>query len=249
MRKKHKNNKKNFTKPSFKFSLGKISATKSLLAFFSIVFIFVVTLFVVKIVGFLNTVTVKQIQIVGASAVAKQNLQKDLTPLIGKPIVDIPVNDLKQEVLSRGWVRNASVHKNLNGKITISILEQNPYFVWLNNNNTYKIIDSKNQVVTKKLAFSLDKLIVIKEGQEALNNIEELRFLMYKDLDLLKQIKLLTFNGLNWVITLHNGVYIKLPENNLSNAYAKLLQFKKAYGFNAVTKYIDLSAVNKVLYR
>lgn len=249
MRKKNNKHKKHFTKPSFRFSLGKISATKSFLAFFSIIFIFVVTLFVVKIIGFLNTVQVKQIQIIGASAVAKKNLQKDLIPLIGKPIVDIPVNDLKQEVLSRGWVRNASVHKNLNGKITISILEQNPYFLWESNKDVYKIIDSKNKVVTKKLSFSLDKLIVIKEGQEALNNIEELRFLMYKDLNLLKQIKLLTFNGLNWVITLHNGLYIKLPENNLSVAYAKLLQFKKAYGFNSVTTYIDLSAVNKVLYR
>ncbi len=216
------------------------------IAFFTMV-AFLVFLLLYKIYSFSDSVSIQEIKIVGASTKVKEELDTRLNALMGKKINSININELKDYLQSFPWIKNASVYKNLNGKLVITILERNPYFLWLNEEGDYKIIDGLNNVVKRKLNFSLDNLIVIEKGVLALDNSQEIRFLIYSDLVILKQIKKIIYDGYRWDIILKNGIIIKLPERDMKLAYLKIISLHKKQGvLNKNIEYIDARSINKL---
>jgi cell division protein FtsQ len=249
------NNKKIESEIISKLSTNAASSSKNFLSklkmyalgTFSAVVLVLIIVLCYKIYTFVSSIEVKEIEIVGASTKVKEELEQKLSPLLGKKITSINLMELKQYLNQFIWFKNVSVYRNLNGKLVLTVLEKNPYFLWLNEEGNYKIIDGLNNIVKRKLNFSLDNLIVIEKGNLALDNSQEIRFLIYSDLQVLKEIKKIVYDGYRWDIILKNGIIIKLPEQDMKLAYLKIISLHKKQGIlNKNIEYIDARSINKL---
>ena len=168
-----------------------------------------------KVNYFIKNVAINSIEIHGASIQSQKIILNTLNKLKGQPISKLNLQYLQTYLLSMPSIAKASVYRNMTGKVKIFVLEKNPYFLWLNDNNNYKIVDSENQIINVKLQFPVTDLIKIESGEEALKQSSVIRFLMYKDINILKQVDTIMYKGYYWNIILKNNIIIKLPIDNV----------------------------------
>jgi cell division septal protein FtsQ len=222
---------------------------KTIATIFSIIFFALLVFIWINVNKFIKQVKVSEIEIQGVGVNMQNYIHSNIKNIIGMNILDVNLPQLAYFINSQPIVYKATVKRLLTGKIIVNIIERNPYFVWIvsSNSDTYRVIDSKNQVVDGNLKFDLANLIVIEEGQQALDNFDDLRLLIYKDSRILSNIKKLVFNGYRWDIILKNGIQIKLPEHNLEVAYELLIKYNKKYNLIArKIKSIDATIPNKL---
>jgi cell division protein FtsQ len=175
---------------------------------------------------------------------------ESLSFMQGQRVMSINLENLQDYLNSLPWIYRASAGRNLSGEIIISVIEINPYFLWLNDENNYKVIDAEDNITNVKLNFPLEDLITIEKGSTALENSHKLRFLIYSDMDMLKEIKSLRYNGYRWDIIFKNGLTLRLPENDMTKAYETFLSLNKKYNFlDKNLEYIDATPVNKLFIK
>ncbi len=193
-----------------------------------------------------ENVTVKQVNIVNASEYVAKYLEKELDFIIGKKVSEVNIDEIKRYVLSIDWVLAASVRKDYTGSLSVKVFEPNPYFLWINQDSIFYINSSKQTV--RRFNKNLDdSLIKIYEGERALEELDLIRFVIYKDLDILREIDKLVYRGYRWDIYLKNGIQILLPEHNLDIAWDNILWFNHKYGIlSRNIKTIDARITDRV---
>ena len=207
----------------------------------------IVLLLSYKVSYFIKNVTINSIEIHGASIQSQQIILKTLNKLKGQPISKLNLQYLQTYLLSIPSIAKASVYRNMTGKVKIFILEKNPYFLWLNDSNNYKIVDSENKLIKVKLQFPVTDLIKIESGEEALKQSSFIRFLMYKDINILKQVDTIIYKGYYWDIILKNTIVIKLPIENVEVSYTNLVKIINKYNLlKRKIEYIDARIPNKI---
>jgi cell division protein FtsQ len=207
----------------------------------------IVLLLSYKVSYFIKNVTINSIEIHGASIQSQQIILKTLNKLKGQPISKLNLQYLQTYLLSIPSIAKASVYRNMTGKVKIFILEKNPYFLWLNDSNNYKIVDSENKLIKVKLQFPVTDLIKIESGEEALKQSSVIRFLMYKDINILKQVDTIIYKGYYWDIILKNTIVIKLPIENVEVSYTNLVNIINKYNLlKRKIEYIDARIPNKI---
>ncbi len=228
-----------------KFNYNKIQLV--LVVFFAVILISFSVILAYKVFYFIKRVPVSEIVVKGASLDVKSEIINNLSFIKGNKVLDVNLEKLQIYINSLPWIYKSSISRNLNGKITINVVEINPYFLWKNDDDKYKVISSDDTLVDIKLNFPLENLITIEQGEKSLKNSHNIRFLIYQDLDILKEIKTLRYNGYRWDIILKDGLVIKLPENNVDKAYKKFLSLNKKYNLmEKDLEYIDVTSVNKL---
>ena len=200
-----------------------------------------------KVNYFIKNVSINIIEIHGASIQSQKIILNTLNKLKGQPISKLNLQYLQTYLLSMPSIAKASVYRNMTGKVKIFVLEKNPYFLWLNDNNNYKIVDSENQIINVKLQFPVTDLIKIESGEEALKQSSVIRFLMYKDINILKQVDTIMYKGYYWNIILKNNIIIKLPIDNVELSYMNLVKIINKYNLlKRKIEYIDARIPNKI---
>ncbi len=220
-----------------------------LIAFVIFLIIFSIMLITLsyKMYQFAKQITIEEIVIYKASPEVKKELESRLMQLKGKKVFDLKLVDLQKYINSLPWIEVSSLRRELTGKLEITVLEKNPYFLWQDDDGKHKLIASDNTVVKTSPKINLDNFIIIEKGDLALTRSSNLRFIIYQDLKLLKEISKLQFNGYRWDIVLKNGLIIKMPENNLEDAYKKIILMHKKYDlFGKDIAYIDATSINKL---
>ncbi len=207
----------------------------------------IVLLLSYKVNYFIKNVAINSIEIHGASIQSQKIILNTLNKLKGQPISKLNLQYLQTYLLSMPSIAKASVYRNMTGKVKIFVLEKNPYFLWLNDNNNYKIVDSENQIINVKLQFPVTDLIKIESGEEALKQSSVIRFLMYKDINILKQVDTIMYKGYYWNIILKNNIIIKLPIDNVELSYMNLVKIINKYNLlKRKIEYIDARIPNKI---
>lgn len=221
-----------------------------MIAIFFMLIIGLIWLFVYKVTDFVHTVPVQSIEIINASPLVKERIFDSIQALRNYPVLAIKLTKLQEIIKQMPWVADVIVHRKLTGSLMIKVLEINPYFIWLNDDGMYRIINSEKEVVKNTKPFSVDDFIIIEKGQNALDNSDIIRFIIYYDPQLLKQIYKLVFNGYRWDIHLRNGIIIKLPEENLDIAYKNFVELNKQHNIlDKHIKYVDITTENKLFIK
>lgn len=214
---------------------------------FSIIIISFSSILAYKVFYFVKSVPVKEVVINGASNDVHAEIINNLSFLKKSKVLSVNLEKLQDYINSLPWIYKSSVSRNLSGKITITVLEINPYFLWQNDEGKYKLIGADDKSVDVRLNFPLSDLITIEQGEEALKKSHKIRFVIYQDLNILKEIKTLKYNGYRWDIILKDGLVIKLPENNVDKAYTKFLLLNKKYKLlEKELEYVDITSTNKL---
>ncbi|MGV3278523.1 cell division protein FtsQ/DivIB [Rickettsiales bacterium LUAb2] len=233
--------------------VSNVKSTKSKAAYLLTLLIISICAFIVyflysKIDDFTNTnLPVKELKIEGASTRVKQQINNSFANLIGANMVDIRINNIKSQIISMPWVANVSVRKSYPNTIDIKIIEKKPLLIWENDDGEFFVINSENKIVRKSNVSDYKNLILIKQGKVALDRSDDLRFIIYKNYDLLSKISKLEFVGYRWNIYLSNGILIELPESNVDKAIDKIISANNKYQIlSRDIDYIDARIPNKL---
>ena len=139
----------------------------------------------------------------------------------GKAIALMDLADVKADIEKVGWVKSATIRRQLPDTLLIDIVERPRIAVWQYQQKTY-VIDDKGQVIPKPNAYNFVKLpLVVGEGanEQAAECLEQLR----RHPQILERIEaLVRVDTRRWDIRFKNGVIAKLPALNQESALDRL---------------------------
>ncbi len=172
--------------------------------------------------------TVKNIEVRGREKTDPEALLAAIGQKPGTPIVTFDVDAARERIEQLSWVRNAIVERRLPNTLIVSISERQPVALWQTDHG-HTVIDADGaQLQDYELGDYLDLPVVV--GADAPEHASEM-------LTTLKSIPRLfdmvsgaqRIGNRRWNIQLSNGMFIRLPEENMDKAWARLDQLDQEH--------------------
>ncbi len=174
------------------------------------------------------------------SAIKKDVLHdktQDYQPLIHKLIIKI-----KEEL---PWVNQIVITRSMPDILNISITEYEPFAIWQDGGKKY-ITDKDGNIVFVENLAEFDHLVIL-SGKGANLRARSIFNIFAIDPNLSANIYSATWVGnRRWDIRFESGLLIKLPENNISAAWQRLIKIYNMPGSIVGLKIIDLRISDKV---
>lgn len=175
--------------------------------------------------------TLNEILIQGRSKTPPEQLLKAINAKRGTPILALNVSDIKDRLEKLTWVKSAKVKRQLPNILHIVINERQPIAIWQNNKKFFPI-DNKGIVIKSKIDGLTHLPIVV--GENAPEKTSELLAVLKSEPAIATRVKAATYvSSRRWNIVLDDiqkGVSVRLPEDNLDKAWARLANLDKTQG-------------------
>ena len=170
----------------------------------------------------------------------------------GDNILEIDLKAVCDKVKTLPWVKDASVSRRyFPNIIRISIREKKVKAIWQYQNEFYPIDEDGKIIETD---YVLQKNILQIVGLGAPEHINGLLKIIEQDKDLFYRVKVANFiSGRRWNLIFDdvlNGITVKLPEEDVEEAWKKLVKLDKTRGIlKRKLTFIDLRLKNKVIVK
>ena len=167
-------------------------------------------------------------------------------------ILKIDVNEVKQKLETLPWVKKVVVSKSfMPNVLQISLEERKVKSIWQLHEKFYPLDEEANVI---RADFVPDRPILLIVGQGAPESVNELLRIVQKDKDIFERIKVANYiSQRRWNLVLDDireGITIKLPEENIEEAWDKLIKFNKTKGLlKRKLTIIDLRLPGKVIVK
>ena len=167
-------------------------------------------------------------------------------------ILSLDLNELRQKIESLPWIRNAAVSRSFFPNILqINIRERQVQTLW-QLDHKFHPIDSEGNVIDAPFTPHSPILLIV--GQGAPENITKLMKIITEDPKIFKRIKVANFiSERRWNLILddiNHGITIKLPEEDIEQAWKKFLKLNTTQGIlKRKLTIIDLRFPNKVIVK
>jgi len=200
----------------------------------------------------LNDVDYTRINIKGNKYTKYEDIADIVRNAINKA-EDINVNDgyilivkrVKEEIEKLPWVEKVTVTRNLPNTLNISITEYEPFAIWQNKNNRY-VINKDGKIIEIDDKRQFDNLLIL-TGKNANFHAKSLFNILTIDSAISRNIHYAAWVGdRRWNITFFGGVLVKLPANNVSDAWSRLIKIYNMPGSLIGLKVIDLRNSEKI---
>jgi cell division septal protein FtsQ len=146
---------------------------------------------------------------------------------------------------SLAWIDKVTVVRVMPSNLNISITEYEPFAVWYSEEKKY-VIDKEGNAVLINDVKDFKNLIII-SGKNANLHVRSLFNIFASDSDLAARIYSTTWVGnRRWDIRLDDGLLIKLPENNINEAWKNLNKIRNMSKLSSSLKTIDLRILDKI---
>ena len=184
---------------------------------------------------------VKKEEIIAIIEEAKNGLDKsksdDYQPLIKKLILEIKKKS--------PWVDKVTIVRNMPNILEISITEYEPFAIWQNDGKKY-ITDKDGNIVLLDNIEEFKDLVIL-SGDGANSHAKSLFNIFVIDPELSDNVYSATWIGnRRWDIRFENGLLIKLPETNISEAWQRLIKIYNMSGSIVGLNMIDLRIEGKI---
>ena len=194
-----------------------------------------------KKINISGNIRTKEFDIIRIAEDTKKNItinsDQNYQPLIQKLIARI-----KEEL---PWINQVVITRNMPDILNIAVTEYEPFAIWQNDDVKYVTDRDGNLVLTHELS-EFDGLVVL-SGKGANTHARSLFNIFAIDPDLSSNVYSATWiGGRRWDIRFENGLLIKLPENNISEAWQNLIKIYNISGAINGLKTIDLRIKDKV---
>lgn len=186
------------------------------------------------------------IEINGVKMVNTRQLQKKIynfCDLKNKNDLFILAKNLKDDP----WIKNISIKRKLPDTLIINVEEYLPFAIWNAGRNNH-LIDEDGKIISisEKEKSKFLHLIVV-AGEDSKNNIYSLFNMLSSNPSLFLRIKSALFIGKRrWNLELDNGIIIKMPEQDVLEAWKRLDKILSINGSEIGIKSIDLRNQDKV---
>lgn len=170
----------------------------------------------------------------------------------GDNILEIDLKAVCDKVKTLPWVKDTSVSRRYFPNIIhISIREKKVKSIWQYQNEFYPIDEDGKIIETD---YVLQKNILQIVGLGAPEHINGLLKIIEQDKDLFYRVKVANFiSGRRWNLIFDdvlNGITVKLPEEDVEEAWKKLVKLDKTRGIlKRKLTFIDLRLKNKVIVK
>ncbi|MBM5782640.1 MAG: FtsQ-type POTRA domain-containing protein [Pelagibacterales bacterium] len=159
-----------------------------------------------------------------------------------QPIIKKIVIKIKEKL---PWINEVVITRNMPNSISISVTEYEPFAIWHKDDEKYVADKDGNIVLVQDVEEFKDLLILSGEG--GTSNVKSLFNIFAIDPNLSSQVYSATWiGGRRWDIRLDDGLLIKLPESNISEAWNGLLKIYNMQGAIVGLSVIDLRVEGKI---
>ena len=169
-----------------------------------------------------------EILVVGRFYTSQKDLRRAMRLERGSPILTYDLKAARKRVEALPWIRHVSVERMLPDKILLFIEESQALAIW-QNNGKFSLIDKEGKIIKGvNLNQFQDLMVVI--GKHAPNNTAELFALLETQPSLKKLIKTAIWvGGRRWNLRMEGEIDIRLPEKNVADALARLVDYERAH--------------------
>lgn len=196
--------------------------------------------------------TLDDILVEGRKKTSQQALLEVLNLKRGDNILTLDLNDLKSRIEALPWVREAEIRRSYFPNILhISLKERKVASIW-QISEKFHPIDTEGNVIDAPFKPTRPILLIV--GEEAPQHINELLDIIKKDNEIWPRVKVANYiSKRRWNLILddiENGITIKLPEDNIEQAWKKLIKLDQTQGIlKRKLTFIDLRLKNKVIVK
>jgi len=186
-----------------------------------------------------------QINIVGNSRVSKDQIITAINES-KKSKPEFLIQNLVDEIKTQlPWVSQITITRSLPNTLNITIIEFAPFAIWQNDGRKY-LIDKDGNIVPFEDQEEFRNMVTL-SGKGANTNVRSLFNIFVIDPKLSENVFSATWVGdRRWDIRFENGLLIKLPENNISEAWQRLIKINNMHGSLLGLKIIDLRIADKI---
>jgi cell division protein FtsQ len=166
-------------------------------------------------------ISLQHVRLEGVSDAAAPDIQRVLDMKRGDPLALMDLAAVQKSVESVGWVRQASVRRQLPGLLVITIVERPRLAVWQYKGKSM-VVDDQGQIIPEARAPNFLNLPLV-VGEGANEQAAAILELMNARPGLMqKTYALVRVDTRRWDIHLKNGTIVKLPALNQDDAMARL---------------------------
>lgn len=195
----------------------------------------------------------EDIVISGREHTTKAEINQVLNLERGANMLKLDVYKVKQQLETLPWVKEAIVQKGFfPNVVNIRLIEREVKAIWQINEKFYPL-DADGEVI--KADYRVNEPILLIVGAGAPENFKNLMAaLKTEDKDYISRVKVANFiSGRRWNLILddiRNGITVKLPEENIAQAWKKLVKLDETKGiFKRKLTIIDLRLPDKVVVK
>ena len=166
-------------------------------------------------------ISLQHVRLEGVSDAAAPDIQRVLDMKRGDPLALMDLAAVQKSVESVGWVRQASVRRQLPGLLVITVVERPRLAVWQYKGKSM-VVDDQGQIIPEARAPNFLNLPLV-VGEGANEQAAAILELMNARPGLMqKTYALVRVDTRRWDIHLKNGTIVKLPALNQDDAMARL---------------------------
>ena len=180
-------------------------------------------------------------QILSVVNLAKKNFLKNSNSDY-RPLIQNIIDEMKAKL---PWINTVVISRSMPDILNISVSEYEPFAIWQNDGKKF-IIDKDGNTVPFQAEEEFEKMIIL-SGNSANIHARSLFNIFAVNSDVSVNVYSATWVGnRRWDIRLENGLLIKLPENDISDAWVNLIKIYKMPGSISGLKMIDLRIKDKI---
>lgn len=174
-------------------------------------------------------IPVEVIEVVGALNLDPAEVIAAAGPLVGQSILAISLEDIRANVVALGWVKEATIVRQLPHTLRITIAERKGSALW-QYQNILRLIDHDGVEITRENLALFAKLpLVVGEGAPA--KAAELSRILESEPALMAFVKsAVRVGGRRWNIQMRNGAEVMLPEHHAQLAWQRLAELQQQHG-------------------
>lgn len=159
-----------------------------------------------------------------------------------QPLIQNLIDEIKTQL---PWINQIVITRSMPDILNISILEYEPFAIWQNDGKKY-IIDKEGNTVPYQDEEEFHHMVIL-SGKGANTHAKSLFNIFTVDPELSQNVYSATWVGdRRWDIRFENGLLIKLPETNISDAWQHLIKIYNMPGSIVGLNMIDLRIKDKV---
>ncbi len=195
-----------------------------------------------------NGFTIKNVEIVGANHLNKNEILDIISTYDKVNIFSINIKKIYKEIKKNTWVKEGSIEIIYPNKIKILLIEKEPVAIWQNKYG-YNLITKNGNIILDKRLNNFKNHLPIIIGHNAHKNIYSILNKLDIDKNFIKNIWSLTFvNERRWDIHFNQGLTIRLPSKKVRKAWQNVLSLHQNFNIlNLGLTEIDLRNSNKIV--
>lgn len=164
---------------------------------------------------------VREIYVAGRHETSRAAILDALAISRETPILAIDLEAAKVRVAALPWVRSVSLERVLPDAIIVRIRERRPLALW-QHNGAFAVVDSDGAVIDDRNVGRFSDLLVV-VGDDAPGHAADIIAMLSRHPMLQQQVQAgVRRGGRRWDLRLTNGIDIRLPEEGVAEALARL---------------------------